>query len=114
MEEVDGTWICYGLGNQIARREQPTGLTEEGVIAWFSFTERGKGHWDVRPRFEPTLLTIPPDAVNVGTAAPPTTPTTYGTTACWTCRPRSVPATASPGPSGPGCGWPSSAPRAPC
>lgn len=64
MEKVDGTWIAYGLGNQIARHEAPTGLTEEGVIAWFSFTEHGKGHWDVRPRFEPTLLEIPPDSGN--------------------------------------------------
>lgn len=62
MEKVDGTWIAYGLGNQIARHESPTGLTEEGVIAWFAFTEHGKGHWDVQPRFEPTLLEIPPDA----------------------------------------------------
>jgi poly-gamma-glutamate synthesis protein (capsule biosynthesis protein) len=65
MEKVGGTWISYGLGNQIARHEVPTGLTEEGVIAWFTFTEHGKGHWDVQPRFEPTLLTIPPDAENV-------------------------------------------------
>ncbi|MCS0602218.1 CapA family protein [Streptomyces sp. LP11] len=65
MEKVDGTWISYGLGNQIARHETPTGLTEEGVIAWFAFTEHGKGHWTVEPRFEPTLLTIPPDAENV-------------------------------------------------
>ncbi|MGW0878248.1 CapA family protein [Streptomyces sp. NPDC002671] len=64
MEKVEGTWICYGLGNQIARHEVPTGLTEEGVIGWFTFTEHGKGHWDVQPRFEPTLLQIPPDAVN--------------------------------------------------
>ncbi|MFJ8198645.1 CapA family protein [Streptomyces sp. NPDC096152] len=66
MEKVDGTWIAYGLGNQIARHEVPTGLTEEGVIAWFTFTERGKGTWDVQPRFEPTLLEIPPDAENTG------------------------------------------------
>ncbi|WP_329019184.1 CapA family protein [Streptomyces sp. NBC_01601] len=64
MEKVDGTWIAYGLGNQVARHEAPTGLTEEGVIAWFSFTEHGKGDWDVRPRFEPTLLEIPPDTGN--------------------------------------------------
>ncbi|MFF8945183.1 CapA family protein [Streptomyces sp. NPDC014864] len=66
MEKVDGTWIAYGLGNQIARHEVPTGLTEEGVIAWFTFTERGRGTWDVQPRFEPTLLEIPPDAENTG------------------------------------------------
>ncbi|MGW3633542.1 CapA family protein [Streptomyces sp. NPDC005122] len=72
IEKVDGTWVAYGLGNQIARHDVPTGLTEEGVIAWFTFTERGKGHWDVQPRYEPTLLTIPPDAENVrdgGTAS---------------------------------------------
>ncbi|MFF7749704.1 CapA family protein [Streptomyces sp. NPDC007971] len=65
MEKVDGTWVAYGLGNQIARHEAPTGLTEEGVIAWFTFTEHGKGHWEVRPRFEPTMLQFPPDAENV-------------------------------------------------
>jgi poly-gamma-glutamate synthesis protein (capsule biosynthesis protein) len=64
MEKVDGLWVAYGMGNQIARHEQPTGLTEEGVIGWFTFTEHGKGHWDVQPRFEPTLLQIPPDAEN--------------------------------------------------
>ncbi|MGW4565229.1 CapA family protein [Streptomyces sp. NPDC004561] len=72
MEKVGGTWITYGLGNQIARHEAPTGLTEEGVIAWFTFTEQGRGRWEVRPRFEPTLLTIPPSAENArdgGTAA---------------------------------------------
>ncbi|MFF4396264.1 CapA family protein [Streptomyces sp. NPDC001480] len=64
MEKVDGLWVAYGMGNQIARHAQPTGLTEEGVIGWFKFTERGKGHWDVQPSFEPTMLQIPPDAVN--------------------------------------------------
>lgn len=64
MEKVDGLWVAYGMGNQIARHEQPTGLTEEGVIGWFTFTEQGKGHWEVQPRFEPTLLQIPPDAEN--------------------------------------------------
>lgn len=65
MEKVDGTWVTYGLGNQIARHEVPTGLTEEGVITWFTFTEHGKGNWQVQPRYEPTLLMIPPDAENV-------------------------------------------------
>ncbi|MET8097251.1 CapA family protein [Streptomyces sp. NPDC005236] len=60
MEKVDGTWIAYGLGNQVARHDVPTGLTEEGVIGWFTFTERG-GKWEVEPRYEPTLVEIPPD-----------------------------------------------------
>ncbi|MEU1294323.1 CapA family protein [Streptomyces sp. NPDC005840] len=65
MEKVDGTWIAYGLGNQVARHDVPTGLTEEGVIGLFTFTERGDG-WDVRPRYEPTLLEIPPETENTG------------------------------------------------
>ncbi|MFF1920509.1 CapA family protein [Streptomyces sp. NPDC058221] len=61
MEKVNGTWIAYGLGNQVARHEVPTGLTEEGVIGWFEFHQRG-GSWDVRARYVPTLVTIPPEA----------------------------------------------------
>ncbi|MFF4535735.1 CapA family protein [Streptomyces aureus] len=72
MEKVDGTWIAYGLGNQVARHDVPTGLTEEGVIGWFQFTERG-GKWEVEPRYEPTLVEIPPDA-EVGADGTPVEP----------------------------------------
>ncbi|MEV7236363.1 CapA family protein [Streptomyces sp. NPDC051020] len=60
MEKVDGTWVAYGLGNQLARHDVPSGLTEEGVIGWFEFHKRG-GTWDVDARYVPTLVTIPPD-----------------------------------------------------
>lgn len=60
MEKVDGTWIAYGLGNHVARHDVPTGLTEEGAIGWFEFTERDGG-WDVRAKFAPTFVDIPPD-----------------------------------------------------
>ncbi|MEU6344825.1 CapA family protein [Streptomyces sp. NPDC046977] len=69
MEKVDGTWIAYGLGNQVARHDTPTGLTEEGVIGWFTFTERG-GKWEVTPRFEPTVVEIPPDPEATDNGAP--------------------------------------------
>ncbi|MBW1596990.1 CapA family protein [Streptomyces sp. JJ38] len=59
MEKVDGTWIAYGLGNQVARHDVPTGLTEEGAIGWFEFSERD-GEWHVEARFVPTLVDIPP------------------------------------------------------
>ncbi|MFZ3560466.1 CapA family protein [Streptomyces sp. BH055] len=61
MEKVDGTWIAYGLGNEIARHDVPTGLTEEGVIGWFEF-HRQSGEWDVTAKYVPTLTEIPPDA----------------------------------------------------
>ncbi|MFD6892295.1 CapA family protein [Streptomyces sp. NPDC059957] len=59
-EKVGGTWIAYGLGNQLARHDVPTGLTEEGAIGWFEFAEKG-GKWDVQARFVPTFTDIPPD-----------------------------------------------------
>ncbi len=60
MEKIDGTWIAYGLGNQVARHDVPNGLTEEGVIGWFEFVKRG-GKWDVDAKYVPTFTDIPPD-----------------------------------------------------
>ncbi|MEU9301415.1 CapA family protein [Streptomyces sp. NPDC048269] len=60
MEKVDGTWVAYGLGNQLARHDVPSGLTEEGAIGWFEFSEKN-GAWDVQARFVPTFTDIPPD-----------------------------------------------------
>ncbi|WP_405681383.1 MULTISPECIES: CapA family protein [unclassified Streptomyces] len=60
MEKVDGTWVAYGLGNQLARHDVPSGLTEEGAIGWFEFSEKN-GKWDVQARFVPTFTDIPPD-----------------------------------------------------
>ncbi|MFI1016350.1 CapA family protein [Streptomyces sp. NPDC020965] len=65
MEKVAGTWIAYGVGNQIARHDVPTGLTEEGVIGWFEFTKKGKG-WDVQAKYVPTFVDIPPDPDDAG------------------------------------------------
>lgn len=65
MEKVDGTWIAYGLGNEVARHDVPTGLTEEGVIGWFEFVRSGDG-WDVRAKYVPTLTEIPPDPDDTG------------------------------------------------
>ncbi|MFJ3633020.1 CapA family protein [Streptomyces sp. NPDC090112] len=62
MEKVGDTWVAYGLGNQLARHEVPSGLSEEGVIGWFEFAEKGNGTWDVRPRYVPTFVELPPDA----------------------------------------------------
>ncbi|MER7348581.1 CapA family protein [Streptomyces aurantiacus] len=69
MEKVDGTWIAYGLGNQVARHDRPSGLTEEGVIGWFEFHKRG-GKWDVGAKYVPTFTEIPPDPDEDGAALP--------------------------------------------
>ncbi|MEW1633157.1 CapA family protein [Streptomyces sp. NPDC093801] len=60
MEKIDGTWVAYGLGNQLARHDVPSGLTEEGAIGWFDFTQKN-GKWEVQARFVPTYTDIPPD-----------------------------------------------------
>ncbi|MEU2952058.1 CapA family protein [Streptomyces xanthochromogenes] len=60
IEKVNGTWVAYSLGNQLARHSSPSGLTEEGAIGWFEFRETKKG-WDVVPRYRTTLVDIPPE-----------------------------------------------------
>lgn len=60
MEKVGDIWVAYGLGNQLARHEVPSGLSEEGVVGWFEFAEKN-GKWDVRARYVPTFVEVPPD-----------------------------------------------------
>ncbi|MEU3147717.1 Capsule biosynthesis protein CapA [Streptomyces sp. AVP053U2] len=60
IQKVNGTWVAYSLGNQLARHSSPTGLTEEGVIGWFEFQETAEG-WDVTARYRTTLVDIPPE-----------------------------------------------------
>ncbi|GGV84044.1 CapA family protein [Streptomyces griseoloalbus] len=60
IQKVNGTWIAYSLGNQVARHSSPTGLTEEGAIGWFEFREAAEG-WDVTARYRTTLVDIPPE-----------------------------------------------------
>ncbi|MFC9793053.1 CapA family protein [Streptomyces sp. NPDC057695] len=60
IQKVNGTWVAYSLGNQVARHSSPTGLTEEGAIGWFEFRETKTG-WDVAARYRTTLVDIPPE-----------------------------------------------------
>ncbi|MFD8523514.1 CapA family protein [Streptomyces capillispiralis] len=60
IQKVNGTWVAYSLGNQVARHSSPTGLTEEGAIGWFEFREAAEG-WDVTARYRTTLVDIPPE-----------------------------------------------------
>jgi poly-gamma-glutamate synthesis protein (capsule biosynthesis protein) len=60
IQKVNGTWVAYSLGNQVARHSSPNGLTEEGAIGWFEFRETTDG-WDVSARYATTLVDIPPE-----------------------------------------------------
>jgi poly-gamma-glutamate synthesis protein (capsule biosynthesis protein) len=61
IQKVNGTWVAYSLGNQVARHSSPQGVTEEGAIGWFEFREAADG-WDVTARYRTTLVDIPPEA----------------------------------------------------
>ncbi|MBU6530843.1 CapA family protein [Streptomyces sp. A108] len=60
IQKVNGTWVAYSLGNQVARHSTPSGITEEGAIGWFEFRETADG-WDVTARYRTTLVDIPPE-----------------------------------------------------
>lgn len=68
IQKLNGKWVAYSLGNQVARHSSPTGLTEEGAIGWFEFRETADG-WDVDARYRTTLVDIPPE-VEAGDKAP--------------------------------------------
>ncbi|HYQ65068.1 CapA family protein [Actinophytocola sp.] len=59
-EKIGNKWVAYGLGNSVAKHEQPRGDTEEGVIARFRFTRDGSG-WHVdKAEYIPTLVDLGP------------------------------------------------------
>ncbi|MCO1578201.1 CapA family protein [Crossiella sp. SN42] len=57
--KVAGKWVAYGLGNHIAKHEEPRGVTEEGVLARFRFAE-ANGSWQVTADYVPTLVDLGP------------------------------------------------------
>lgn len=60
IELVDGEWVAYGLGNHVARHEEPTGTTEDGIAARFTF-ERAPDGWTVRrAEYIPTMVDLGP------------------------------------------------------
>lgn len=59
-EKINGKWVAYGMGNQIARHDEPRGTTEEGVIARFRFV-KGPDGWHVeKAEYIPTLVDLGP------------------------------------------------------
>lgn len=58
-DRVEGKWVAYGLGNQVANPSAGLSGTHEGAIAWFRF-ERTRDGWRVRPWFVPTRIDAGP------------------------------------------------------
>ncbi|MFL6144738.1 MAG: CapA family protein [Labedaea sp.] len=59
-EKINGKWVAYGLGNQIARHDEPRGTTEEGVIARFRFVRSADGWHVEQAEYLPTLVDLGP------------------------------------------------------
>jgi poly-gamma-glutamate synthesis protein (capsule biosynthesis protein) len=71
-EEINGKWVAYGLGNSIAKHDEPRGSTEEGAAARFRFTHTAEG-WKVdKAEYVPTLIQLQPQLrlLDLTTAAP--------------------------------------------
>ncbi len=59
-EKFGDKWVAYGLGNSVAKHEEPRGTTEEGLIARFRFAKSGAG-WRVdKAEYIPTLVDLGP------------------------------------------------------
>jgi poly-gamma-glutamate synthesis protein (capsule biosynthesis protein) len=59
-EKFGDKWVAYGLGNSVAKHEEPRGTTEEGLIARFRFTKSDVG-WKVdKAEYIPTLVDLGP------------------------------------------------------
>lgn len=59
-EKFGDKWVAYGLGNSVAKHEEPRGTTEEGLIARFRFTKTDVG-WRVdKAEYIPTLVDLGP------------------------------------------------------
>jgi poly-gamma-glutamate capsule biosynthesis protein CapA/YwtB (metallophosphatase superfamily) len=59
-EMINSKWVAYGLGNQIARHDEPRGTTEEGIIARFRFVRGPDGWHTERAEYLPTLVDLGP------------------------------------------------------
>ncbi|MGH3910798.1 MAG: CapA family protein [Pseudonocardiaceae bacterium] len=72
-ERIGGEWVAYGLGNHVARHSEPRGVTEEGAIARFTFTQEPGHGWRVsRAEYLPTVVELgPPIRLIDLSAAPP-------------------------------------------
>jgi poly-gamma-glutamate synthesis protein (capsule biosynthesis protein) len=60
IEQINGKWVVYGMGNQIAKHDQPRGTTEEGIIARFRFTKTNDGWHADKAEYIPTLVDLGP------------------------------------------------------
>ncbi|MEU8227463.1 CapA family protein [Kribbella sp. NPDC048915] len=60
MQEIDGKWIAYGLGNLVAAHREPASRKAEGLLTRFTFTRNPDGNgnrWRTEAAYAPLLMT---------------------------------------------------------
>lgn len=56
-ERINGKWVAYGMGNQVANPTANTPSTHRGLVARFTFTwDSREQRWREQPSFVPTLV----------------------------------------------------------
>ena len=62
VENINGKWVIYGMGNQIARHLEPINENREGAMVRVRFTEQASGAWQVSAvEAIPTWVDLNPD-----------------------------------------------------
>lgn len=57
IEQINGKWVVYGLGNLVAAHRQPESAKSEGLLMKFTFRKDGD-RWKVQqPEYAPLLMT---------------------------------------------------------
>lgn len=61
MEQINGKWVAYGVGNLVARHDFPIPDNKEGILPRFTFSEVSAGKWQVtRAEAIPIWLSLEP------------------------------------------------------
>ncbi len=59
---VNGKWVIYGMGNQVARHADPVNDNREGIMPEVTFTEDASGHWAAtKAQVIPTWVALTPN-----------------------------------------------------
>lgn len=62
VEKINGKWVVYGMGNQVARHAEPVNDNREGIMPEITFSETSPGHWKaIAAAVIPTWVGITPD-----------------------------------------------------
>jgi len=57
MEQINGKWVAYGLGNLVAAHREPTSTKAEGLLVRFTFRRDGDRWTTEQAEYAPLLMT---------------------------------------------------------